>query len=446
VPAQKEVAALAVPAIAQPISTQPKLLKSTQAQPTQAQSIANMPLGLYLHVPFCERKCPYCDFNTYAGLQDWFGQTVGALTAELASWAAPLAGRPVTSIFIGGGTPTVLDAAQLTQLFAALHDHLTLAADCEITCEANPGTVDRAKFQHLRGLGVNRLSMGVQSFQPDELEFLGRIHSVEDVDLAFAAARAAGFENINLDFIFGLPHQSITNWAATLDRALALGPEHLSLYSLIVEPNTPLNHWVATGKVDAPDDDLAAEHYELAMTRLQDAGYVHYEVSNWAKASHIEDAGAQGVNPGYASRHNLLYWHNGEYVGIGPGAHSHLRVQAEGAAESDTLVSRRWSNRKPVPGYVKRMVAGQSVVEMEEVLSSRTSMGETMMLGLRLVCEGVPFDRFAALHGVDLRTVFAEEIARLQAQELIVLDEQRVRVTPRGLLVGNQVFAEFLDS
>jgi oxygen-independent coproporphyrinogen III oxidase len=403
-------------------------------------------MGLYLHVPFCERKCPYCDFNTYAGLQGWFGQTVDALTRELATWAVPLAGRPITSIFLGGGTPTVLDAEQLEQLFAALHENLTLAADCEITCEANPGTVDRAKFQRLRGLGVNRLSLGVQSFQPDELAFLGRIHSVDDVDRAFAAARAAGFDNINLDFIFGLPHQPPANWAATLERAVALGPEHLSLYSLIVEPNTPLNHWVETGKVDAPDDDLAAELYELALARLNAAGYVHYEVSNWAKPDQIVRDSAQALNPGYAARHNLLYWHNQEYIGIGPGAHSHLRVVGGDDEAGGEVVSHRWSNRKPVPGYVKRMMAGQPVVDMEEVLSPRVSMGETMMLGLRLVREGVPFAHFAELHGDDLRTVFAPEIARLQTQGLIELDEQRVRLTERGLLVGNQVFAEFLDS
>lgn len=403
-------------------------------------------LGLYLHVPFCERKCPYCDFNTYAGMQNWFGQTTEALSAEIASWAAPLAGRPVTSVFIGGGTPTVLDAKELSQLFAALDKHFTLASDCEITCEANPGTVDRAKFQHLRALGVNRLSMGVQSFHPDELAFLGRIHSVEDVDLAYDAARAAGFDNINLDFIFGLPHQPVEQWVATLDRAIALGPEHLSLYSLIVEPNTPLNHWVETGKVDAPDDDLAAEHYEVAMARLEAAGYVHYEVSNWARNDgRSGDELVADSNPTYASRHNLLYWHNGEYVGIGPGAHSHLRVDPP-TGEIRSKISRRWSNRKPVPGYVKRMLSGQSVVDMEETLPPRVSMGETMMLGLRLVREGVSFDRFATLHDIDLRAVFADELSRLQNWGLIVLDDQRVRLTKRGLLVGNQVFAEFLES
>jgi oxygen-independent coproporphyrinogen-3 oxidase len=182
------------------------------------------------------------------------------------------------------------------------------------------------------------------------------------------------------------------------------------------------------------------------MARLAAAGYVHYEVSNWAKPGQEKPEQSAGINPGYASRHNLLYWHNGEYVGIGPGAHSHLRVADGNSATSHPVISHRWSNRKPVPGYVKRMLAGESVRDMQETLEPRTSMGETMMLGLRLVAEGVSFERFAALHGADLRSVFAAEIAQLQAQELIMLDEQRVRLTERGLLMGNQVFALFLDT
>ncbi len=404
---------------------------------------AAVPLGLYLHIPFCERKCPYCDFNTYAGLHDWFGQTVDALVQELLGWAeAPqLVGRPVTSIFIGGGTPTVLDAPELTRLIQTVQQRFSLTTDCEITCEANPGTVDRPKFQLLRELGVNRLSLGVQSFQPDELAFLGRIHDVEDVERAFVAARAAGFDNINLDFIFGLPHQPVANWTATLEQALALGPDHLSAYSLIVEPNTPLHHWVESGRVAAPDDDEAAELYTLTLARLQDAGYGHYEISNWAKWGDAM-GGAAGDNPAYASRHNLLYWRNQEYVGVGPGAHSHLFV----TDEAGRLVSRRWSNRKPVPGYVKRVLGGKPIVEMEEVLTPRVSMGESMMLGLRLVHEGVGFDQFKAQHGVDLRTVFAADLARLTELGLLEVNDARVRATARGLLLGNQVAAAFLDS
>lgn len=400
------------------------------------------PLGLYVHIPFCERKCPYCDFNTYAGLNDWFARTVDALCRELTEqWAGlDLQARAVTSIFMGGGTPTVLSATLLEQLFGAIHATLRLAPDCEITCEANPGTVDRAKFGVLRDLGVNRLSLGVQSFQPDELAFLGRIHDVDDVTRAFAAARTAGFDNINLDFIFGLPDQVVTAWEATLMRALALEPEHLSLYSLIVEPNTPLHHWVATGSVAAPDDDVAASHYESALARLDRAGYSHYEVSNWAKTT----AGARpapDANPSLACRHNLLYWRNQEYVGIGPGAHSHLR-QADPAG---MRVSRRWSNRKPVPGYVKRVAAGEPVVEMEETLTPRVCMGESMMLGLRLVREGVEFSTFRAQHGVELPAVFAAELARLSELGLLSVDGERVKLTLRGLMVGNQVFAMFLD-
>lgn len=422
----------------QPLTPVARSDVSTLPQPSAA---APAPLGLYLHVPFCQRKCPYCDFNTYAGMEDWFTRTVDALCRELAQqWGAlDLAARPVTSVFVGGGTPTVLDAPLLERLFAALHATVRLAPDCEITCEANPGTVDRAKFQLLREVGVNRLSLGVQSFQPDELAFLGRIHDVDDVTRAFDAARGAGFDNINLDFIFGLPDQPAAAWDATLAHALALDPEHLSLYSLIVEPNTPLHHWVATGRVTAPDDDLAATHYEQALARLDGAGYSHYEVSNWAKPGVA--ALPPAANPQRACRHNLVYWRNQEYVGIGPGAHSHLCFANPG----DVPVSRRWSNRKPVPGYVNRIHAGKSVVEMEETLSPRVSMGESMMLGLRLVREGVELAAFAARHGHDLREVFAQELARLSGYGLLRVDTARVRLTPRGLMLGNQVFATFLD-
>ncbi len=395
---------------------------------------AEAPLGLYLHIPFCEKKCSYCDFNTYAGLQEHFQAMVDALCREMNRWHDPLAARPLRSIFIGGGTPTVLSAPQLTQLFAAVRANFQLAADCEITCEANPGTVDRGKFQLLHDLGINRLSLGVQSFQPSELAFLGRIHSVADVLTAFATARDAGFTNINLDFIFGLPNQTLATWSATLDQALSLQPEHLSLYSLIVEPNTPLHHWVATGSIAAPDEDLAAEQYELAMTTLAAAGYGHYEVSNWARLL----PGEQPTSvPRQASQHNLLYWRNQEYIGIGPGAHSHLR---------QTGVEYRWGNRKPVPSYIKRTLADQSVEAFREEIDPALAMGETMMLGLRVLPEGVRFAEFQARHGQELRTVFADELNYLQAAQLLIVDQERVRLSQQGLLFGNQVFARFLPN
>ncbi|MCB0063307.1 MAG: radical SAM family heme chaperone HemW [Caldilineaceae bacterium] len=401
-------------------------------------------LGLYIHIPFCARKCPYCDFNTYAGLDDHFEQTVDALCREMGHWQSTLAGRTVDTVFFGGGTPTILTATQLAQLFATIHECFQLSPTCEITCEANPGTVDRAKFDTLYALGVNRLSIGVQSFQPEELAFLGRIHDTADVVKAFETARTAGFTNINLDFIFGLPSQTRAAWQATLQAALELAPEHLSLYSLIVEPNTPLHHWVEHGQVAEPDDDVAADLYETAMAQLAEAGYRHYEVSNWARASSppspVTASTPQTSMPPLACQHNLVYWRNQEYLGIGPGAHSHLSVQQP----DGTRVERRWGNRKPVPGYIKRIGRNETVEAFCEEISPRLAMGETMMLGLRLLPEGVTFDRFYARHGVQLTEVFAKELADLAAWDLLIIDSERVRLTPRGILLGNQVFSYFL--
>ncbi|MFO7631630.1 MAG: radical SAM family heme chaperone HemW [Caldilinea sp.] len=394
-------------------------------------------LGLYIHIPFCERKCPYCDFNTYAGLEPLYQATVDALCTEMGRWAGRLRDRTLATIFIGGGTPTVLAAAQLQQLFDALHRSFHVAPAAEITCEANPGTVDREKFATLRALGVNRLSMGVQSFRPDELRFLGRIHSVEDVTIAYDTARRIGFDNINLDFIFGLPEQSEDAWQETLDRALAMAPEHVSLYSLIVEPNTPLFHWVESGKVTEPDDDIAAALYEMAMMRFAQAGYLHYEVSNWARQATPADT--QSETPHFACRHNLIYWRNEEYLGIGPGAHSHLRV-----IESGVAAERRWGNRKPVAAYNRRVKLGEPLEDFVEEISPRLALGESMMLGLRLVREGVRLDRFAALHGDSALHAFAAELNQLRDAGLLTVDAERICLTGPGLLMGNQVFLQFL--
>ena len=337
-------------------------------------------LGLYVHIPFCERKCPYCDFNTYAGLQASFQSTVDALCAELARWRQPLAARTVATIFVGGGTPTVLTAAQLEQLFSAIHANFNVDAGAEVTCEANPGTVDREKFTVLRRLGVNRLSMGVQSFQPDELAFLGRIHDVQDVYLAYDAARQAGFANINLDFIFGLPQQQVAAWDDTLSKALALQPEHLSLYSLIVEPETALFHWVKSGKVAAPDDDEAATLFELAMARLAE-DYSHYEVSNWSRRTAIDSGDNSDTQmPALACRHNLIYWQNADYLGVGPGAHSHLReaLPTDDFEQPHHWNERRWGNRRPVAGEEDCLAALSSLPGLVALGVLSTSQANTI--------------------------------------------------------------------
>lgn len=391
-------------------------------------------ISLYLHIPFCQRKCPYCDFNTYAGKEARYRSFAEALALDLGR-EGERRGRPsVPTVFMGGGTPTVLEGEQLERIFAGMRQGFDLRPEAEITSEVNPGTVDQSRFETLRRLGVNRLSMGVQSFDDAELSFLGRIHDAEAPGAAVALARAAGFTSLNLDLIYGLPGQQPEIWRRTLERAIDLGPEHLSLYSLIVEPDTPLASWVARGQVPEPDPDLAADLYEMACERLSAAGYHHYEISNWAQGA----LSGEGL-PVYACRHNLVYWRNESYLGFGPGAHS----SAEG---------RRWSVARSVEGYVRSvqagplryLAAGAADRDYEEEIPPPLAMGETMMLGLRLLEAGVNRVAFRERFGVDVTDVYPSELAALQDRGLLETTGECVRLTPQGWLLGNQVFAEFL--
>ncbi len=422
------------------------------------------PYALYVHIPFCAVRCAYCDFNTYAGLEALYEPYTAALIAEIRR-AGEAAGRPAGhTVFIGGGTPTVLPPDLLAQILDACRAAFDVAPGAEITSEANPGTVDEARFAALAGLGINRLSLGVQSFDDAELRWLGRIHTAAEAEVAFAAARAAGFDNINLDFIFGLPGQKPTTWAATLARAVGLAPEHLSLYSLTVEHGTPLADQVRRGLVTAPDDDLAADLYDLACDTLARGGYEQYEISNWARTDkqmadgkwqvadgkwQIADGGSAISHQPSASsfqfpvssfqlpassfqcQHNLVYWRREPYLGFGAGAHSFAGA-------------RRWWNVRPVPAYIRRIGEGKSPEEGSETIERRLAMGETMMLGLRLVAEGVPDDRFRERFGVGLEEAFGREIRRLVARGLLERLPDRVRLTPAARLLGNRVFAEFL--
>ncbi len=387
------------------------------------------PLALYLHIPFCAARCAYCDFNTYAGLETLFEPYIAALGQEIRS-AGAQRGRPVgRTIYIGGGTPTVLPAELLAQALAACREAFAIAPDAEITSEANPGTVDRPRFAALRSLGVNRLSIGVQSFDDAELHWLGRIHTAAEAQAAFEAARTAGFDNISLDLIFGLPDQRPATWMQTLARAISLAPEHLSLYSLTVEPGTPLAERVARGLAAEPDDDHAALLYEIACDMLAAAGYEQYEISNWARTG-----GATPDRlpmPDYRCQHNLVYWRREPYLGFGAGAHS---FEAE----------RRWWNVRPVSEYIWRIAEGRSAEAGSEAIDQKTALGEAMMLGLRLIGEGVSEARLVAQFGIGLEEAFGRQIGRLAQRGLLERLEGRVRLTPRGKLLGNQVFVEFM--
>lgn len=371
--------------------------------------------GLYIHIPFCRSKCYYCDFNSFANFEALFADYAAALIQEM-DQAGP---AKVETIYIGGGTPTVLPLVYLEQILAGTRTAFDVDAEAEISIEANPGTVDASLLAGLRRLGFNRLSLGMQSFDDGELRLLGRIHTAAEGIEAFHAIRRAGFDNVGLDLIYGLPDQSQASWRASLERALTLGPEHLSLYALSVEEGTPLAERIAQGKVPAPDPDLAAEMYELSQETLVAAGYIHYEISNWARRSV------------FRCRHNLIYWRNQFYLGIGAGAHSWAG-------------GRRWANASPPAEYTARVLRGESPIAAEERIPPDLEISETMIMGLRLVDEGVGFERFRERFGMDVRDRFAPELSTLEAAGLVEVNDQRIRLSPRGRLLGNQVFLQFL--
>jgi len=327
--------------------------------------------------------------------------------------------RPVKTIYLGGGTPTVLPPFLLARLIGAARSAFDLAPLCETTIEANPGTVDGALFESLLSIGFTRLSLGVQSFDEGELSLLGRIHTRAQAVEAATTAHAAGFEHLNLDLIYGLPGQAMGTWQASLEAALALQPDHLSLYALTLEEGTPLAREVAGRRLPEPDPDLAADMYEAAESLLAANGYAHYEISNWALSEPAQ------------CRHNLIYWRNEPYLGLGAGAHSWM-----GGC--------RRANVASPSEYVARVSAGQDPIDFEETIGPDLEIGETMMLGLRLLQEGVEYARFQKRFGVDLRRRFAREIDELEQLGLVVCDTARIRLSERGRLLGNQVFMRFL--
>ncbi len=379
------------------------------------------PVGVYIHVPFCSRICPYCDFNTYAGMEDLIPRYVDALCTEIERFPKQLGAMNASTIFLGGGTPSLLSAEQIGRIVAAVSHSFDLSPDAEITLEANPNNVDAIYFAGLLGAGVNRLSIGAQTFDRRGLRTLGRQHESNDVVLAVQAAKRAGFTNISCDLIFGWPGQSADVWKRDLQSIVSseLGLSHLSLYSLIVEPGTPMAEAVGRGILVPVSDDDAADFYEMAREYLGNAGWLHYEIANWARTSECQ------------SKHNITYWRNGAYAGFGAGAHWRIGNQ------------RRMNHLLPKT-YIETIECGESAVSNTEEITTRMAMGETMMLGLRLLHEGVTAPEFSMRHGTSLQAQFGVEIAQLAEIGLLAWDGTVARLTPRGMMLANDVCARFL--
>jgi len=384
-------------------------------------------IGLYVHIPFCTAKCGYCDFNSYAGHEHLIPSYAETLLKDARLWTAAVRGRPVESIFFGGGTPSLVPSDELAKILTGLRSIFNVAPDAEIALEANPGSLTVDYLRDLRALGFNRLSIGVQSFDDAELARLDRIHTGEQAQQAFAAARAAGFDNVNLDLIYGLPEQPLAAWQRNLEQALALAPEHLSLYALTVEDGTPLARDIARGRVPPPDPDAQADQYEWTEVRLAEAGYEHYEISNWAL-------------PGRRCRHNLIYWQNREYLGLGAGAHSFL----SGARFSTVLLPGRYTEL--VDETVALHAAGGSEmrhVAGAEQITPELSMADTLILGLRLV-DGIDTCEFAARYGRTVDDVYGPVLDEFVGLGLLERPPERLRLTPRGRLLSNELFQRLL--
>ena len=323
---------------------------------------ASDPFALYVHIPFCTAKCTYCDFNSYAGQDSLMAAYTDAVVREAGLWAHHLAGRKAETVFFGGGTPSLLPIDLMERIVAALRDRFDLDAAAEISLEANPGSVDLAHLEGLRAAGFNRISFGVQSFHDEELRQLERIHDAHEVEDAVGWAGAAGFENINLDLIYGLAGQSLAAWKTNLETGLALTPAHLSLYALTLEEGTPLTRDVGRGRSAGPDLDLQADMFEWSRERLAAAGFRYYEVSNWAR-------------PGRECRHNLVYWRNGDWLGLGAGAHSHLAGERFAAAASPSRYIGLIENAQDEPAAHENLRLGEVTERIQP--SGRAALAPT---------------------------------------------------------------------
>lgn len=381
---------------------------------------------LYVHIPFCRQKCRYCDFVSLTGSEQYMSVYLDGLLAE-AGVRLQRVPEPLESIYIGGGTPSLLPVEELQRLLSGIHELFQIRQDAEWTTEANPGTLSATWLKTAVSGGVNRLSLGMQAAQDRLLRMLGRIHSMEEVRQSVHLARSVGIRSLNLDLMFGLPEQTFQDWQETLEIALTLSPEHLSVYGLIPEKGTPLYADLLSGRLELPDVEAEREMYEYAREKLSSAGYEQYEISNWAL-------------PGYSCRHNIGYWRQHPYLGLGVSAASMTLIRKDGVG----IAYLRETNTSNLSDYLARTLRGKSAVAEAVEIRAKEARFETVMLGLRMT-EGIRESDFSALHGVPMEACWGKKLQNLQEQGLLKHQHGRWFLTERGMDIQNAILVELME-
>ena len=371
--------------------------------------------SVYIHIPFCATKCYYCAFNTYTFHKEEAKAYLHALRTEMELYASETV--PLQTIFIGGGTPSILSANALARLFTDIHQHFQITPNAEITVECNPGTVDREKLKVMRDNGVNRLSFGLQAMQDETLKQLGRIHTVAEFLQSYRLAREAGFENINIDLIFALPNQTMEAWHHTLNEGISLEPDHISAYNLVMEETTPFYERWQAGKLRLPTEDTEADMFQYTLDTLTAHGYVHYEICNFAKPDHF-------------ARHNLVYWNNQPCIGLGAGACGYINGV-------------RYTNIRGIPSYIHKLSQRHKPIADTEQMTGHTEKAETLMLALRKR-EGISLEVYQNRFGEDIGVAFESVLKKWLDLELLERTATHLRLTPRGLFLANEVFVELM--
>ena len=396
-----------------------------------------MPIGLYIHIPFCETKCSYCDFNTYAGIENLLTQYIDSICKEIKLWGSVIPNAHISTIFFGGGTPSYIPTNLLGQILNTIKNEMDTTNCTEITIESNPNDLSEIKkLEYYLKIGINRISIGIQSFNDIHLKNIDRRHSSAEGIHAIKNAKSAGFENINIDLMFGLPNQTKYEWIQTLEVVPTIPIQHISMYCLTIEKNTPMFHQVNQGVLQMPDQDLAAEMYEIATDFMKQENFRNYEISNWAKNNKI-------------CEHNLAYWKNQQFIGIGPGAHSLLSSYRFSNIESPKKYIQKLKSN---PDFEKTQNNKQTdkdkfltipTTENYEKQDIKTKMSDTMIMGLRLD-SGINLDEFEEKFQIKIEKIFPGKIDNLISENLINKKNNQIKLSDKGKLLGNEVFINFL--